>query len=98
MLVPLLTLLTTKSLINWLEISFGLSGNFLVGWVHSSVSAFFVWSICLLGLHESLHPMAFPRVRFWDPFFTSFAPLRPRLYLSVSIALLTTITDTMSEF
>src|SRR6218665_2675557 len=60
-------------ILKWLENSFGLSGNFL-SWVSASVSAPFVWSMGPPGLHGSLNPMIFPRVRFWVPFFTSFTP------------------------
>lgn len=50
-----------------------LATSFLVGWVHSYLSA--VWMVHA-DSHGSLSSAAFPRCRCWVPFFTSFTTLR----------------------
>src|SRR6218665_3189212 len=76
MLVPLSTLLTTKSCLNGSKFRLACLATFLVGWAHFSVSAPFVWSMGPLDPHGSLPPMVFLRVRSCVLFFTSFTPPR----------------------
>src|SRR6218665_175598 len=60
MLVPLFTLSTTNFALSDWKFRLACQATFLVGWIHSSLSAPFVWSIGLLGPYGFLHPMVLP--------------------------------------
>src|SRR6218665_4178857 len=60
MLVPLFTLSTTNFALSGWKFRLACQATFLVGWIHSSLSAPFVWSIGLLGPYGFLHPMVLP--------------------------------------